>query len=60
MMMVRCEVLLEKDVWGWHVESYEWCTSEGKSPLGNKVEWIGFVHNPHRGLKAYKEVETHM
>ena len=46
-----------KDVWGWLVKAYGWCTSEGKIPLGNGKQ-VRLVHNPHRGLERGKD--SHM
>ena len=41
-----------------HMETYGWCTSEGKGPLG-KWEWAWLVYGPLRGLETHKEAETH-
>ena len=58
--MVWCEVPMDMDVRG----SHGWCMNgwhvdEIKSPLGTE-EWVGFVHDPQRGLEAHKEADSHM
>ena len=42
----------------WHVKAHWWCTSEGKSPLGNG-EQVELVHGLQRGFEAHREIETH-
>ena len=40
------------------MKAHEGCTGEGNSPLG-KMEQVGLIHGPQKGLKPHRKAETH-